>query len=115
MRYLLWSAGFIALLALPAPVSAQIKGPVMPYPPRDAERPLPLPALGKHEPASTGKTDPVAEASAGMIAKFTVTTRPTPAPFVRMVVPDPFVNRNVLRGVAPVPEDPSPPLVLPRK
>jgi hypothetical protein len=112
MRYVL-IAGLLALL--PANASAQIKGPVMPYPPGDAERPVPLPPLGKHEPANTGKTDPVAEASGAMVGKFTVSTRPTPAPYVRMVVPDPFENRNLLRGVAPIPEEPAPPLVLPRK
>jgi hypothetical protein len=112
MRCLLF-AGLLAIL--PVSASAQLKGPAMPYPPRDAAWPLILPPLGKHEPEKGGKTDPVAEASAGMVGKFTVTARPTPAPFVRMVVPDPFENRNLLRGVAPIPEEPSPPLLLPRK
>jgi hypothetical protein len=113
MRYLLLVIGLLAVL--PASASAQIKGPVMPYPPRDAERPLALPPLSKHAPEKGGKTDPVAEASAGMVGKFIVTTRPSLAPFVRMVVPDPFENRNLLRGVAPIPEEPSPPILLPRK
>jgi hypothetical protein len=115
MRSLLMLAGLVATLALSGRVSGQTKGPAMPYPPKDAERPLALPHLGKHEPDKAGKTDPVAEASQGMIGKFAVTTRPVPAPFVRMVVPDPFENRNLLRIASPVPEEPAPPLLLPRK
>ena len=114
MRSLLWLAG-LAVLGMAASAPAQTKGPAMPYPPRDAERPLSLPVVSKHEPDKAGKTDPVAEASQGMIGKFTATARPTPAPFVRLVVPDPFENRNLLRGVPPIPEEPAPPLLLPRK
>jgi hypothetical protein len=87
----------------------------MPYPPRDAERPLALPLVGKYASDKVGKNDPVAEASQGMVATFTVTGRPAPAPFVRMVVPDPFENRNLLRVTNPVPEESAPPLLLPRK
>jgi hypothetical protein len=71
--------------------------------------------LTSAEPEKAGKTDPVAETSQGMIGKFTVTTRPAPAPFVRLVVPDPFENRHLLRGVPVIPEEPAPPLLLPRK
>jgi hypothetical protein len=104
-----------ALLASVPQAGEQTKTPVMPYPPRDAERPIPLPVLGKYEPDKAGKNDPVAEASKSMVGNVIVTARPQPAPFVRQVVPDPFENRNLVRVPNPVPEDPVLPLVLPRK
>jgi hypothetical protein len=105
-----------ALLALsPETASAQVKGPVTPYPPPAAQKPLPLPELGKYQPEKAAATDLVSEASQALVTRNAVAVKATPAPFVRLAVPDPFENRNLLRVVAPVPEEAAPPLVLPRK
>jgi hypothetical protein len=115
MKSLLLIAGLVAVFGLASQAGGPSKVPSMPYPPRDAERPLPLPVISKYEPEKTGKNDPVAEASQGMVKKVIITQQPQPAPFVRTVEVDPFENRNFLRGVKPVPEEGAPPLVLPRK
>jgi hypothetical protein len=92
----------------------QTRGPAMPYPPAGADKPISVPGLGKYQP-DKGAADPVAEASRGMIGWFTVTTKPSPAPYVRSFVADPFENRNLLQVQQPLPEEPAPPLLMPRK
>lgn len=108
---------FVATLAVLSPgvAAAQVKGPATPYPPPSAEKPLPVPELGKYQPEKAATIDVVAEASQALVTRNAVAVKATPAPFLRLSVPDPFENRNLLRVVAPVPEDPTPPLVLPRK
>ena len=112
MKRLLLVAGILAASTNTA--LGQAKGPSMPYPPRDVERPITLPPLGKYQPDKVGATDPVAEASQSLVGRVGVVARPA-TPFLRMTVPDPFEYRNLLRLPAPVPEETMPPLLVPRK
>src|SRR5262249_32571607 len=91
--------------------AAQVKGPAMPYPPRESEKSMPLRLWGRYQPEKAANVDPVAEASARLVGKATVPVRHNPVAFARMTtVPDPFENRNLLRVPAPVPEEAAPPL-----
>jgi hypothetical protein len=114
MRNIWMAIAVAAALGLSPWAWGQTRGPAMPYPPAGADKPITVPGLGKYQ-ADKGAADAVAEASRGMIGWFTVTTRPSPAPYVRSVVADPFENRTLLQVAQPLPEEPTPPLLLPRK
>ena len=115
MRRWICLAGLLAAFS-GGTAAAQVKGPAMPYPPREPERAVPLPLLGRYQPEKVANMDAVAEASGRLVGKAAVPVRPNPVAFARMTtVPDPFENRNLLRVPAPVPEEAAPPLLLPRK
>ena len=117
MRRLLLLAGLLtACAAADGAAQGQVKGPAMPYPPREAERGISPPLLGRYQPEKTANADAVAEASQVLVGKAAVAVRPNPVAFMRTTTaPDPFEHRNLVRLPGPVPEEPAPPLLLPRK
>jgi hypothetical protein len=102
-------------LLLPAAAWGQTKGPAMKFPSPDAERLPSWTPLGKYIADKGLPGDPVAEASKALVGGAATAFRPTPATYQKMTTPDPFENRHGLRVPTVVPEEPAPPLLLPRK
>ena len=75
----------------------------------DATRPVPLPLLGQEAPDRAPLDDPTADASLAAALAAPLPQRTTPAPFLRLGVPDPFENRRAVRLPAP-PEEPAMPV-----
>jgi hypothetical protein len=83
-------------------------------PSADVNRPLPLPLLGQETPDRVPLDDPTAEASLAAALAAPLPQRTTPAPFLRLGVPDPFENRRTVRLPAPVEEPAAPVAASPR-
>jgi hypothetical protein len=81
----------------------------------DINQPVPLPNLATALPDRAPLTDPSAEASLAAALAQPLPVRTTPAPFVRLNLPDPFEHRQAVRLAAPPEEDASPPAVVIRK
>jgi hypothetical protein len=71
----------------------------------DLDEPLPLPALGQAQPDRAPITDPTAEISRKAATAGSVPARTTPAPFIRVDLPDPFENQKVIRLRKPPAEE----------
>jgi hypothetical protein len=71
--------------------------------------------LSKQVSEKTGLADPVAEASQALVGGAAIVVRPVPAAYQKVTVPDPFENRHLIRVRTPIPEEPAPPLILPRR
>jgi hypothetical protein len=80
----------------------------------DVNRPLPLPVLGQETPDRAPVDDPTAEASLAAALAAPLPQRTTPAPFLRLGVPDPFENRRTVRLPAPAEEPAVPVSASPR-
>jgi hypothetical protein len=80
----------------------------------DVNRPVPLPLLGQETPDRAPLDDPAAEASLAAALAAPLPQRTTPAPFLRLDVPDPFENRRTVRLPAPLEEPAAPVSASPR-
>jgi hypothetical protein len=107
----------MVLIAALALVSARADGQTkeLPYPPRDAARPVSLPAVTRYVPDKPYSGDPVTDASRALVTGGNVTVRPAAAAYQRWTVADPFENRQLVRPRPPIAEEAAPPLILPRK
>jgi hypothetical protein len=83
-------------------------------PSEDVDRPVPLPLLGQASPDRAPLDDPTAEASQAAALAAAMPQRTTPAPFLKLTLPDPFENRQVVRLPALPPEVPTPVAAAPR-
>jgi hypothetical protein len=80
-------------------------------PSEDVNRPVPLPPLGQPAPDRAPLDDPTADASLAAALAARMPERTTPAPFVKLDVPDPFENRHAVRLPA-LPPDASVPVAV---
>src|SRR5262249_35143701 len=92
---------------LPGGALVRVPGP-------DLNRPVPLPILAPAQPDRAPLTDPSGEASLAAALAQPIPLRTTPAPFVRLNLPDPFENHHAVRLASPPEEDPNPPVALVR-
>jgi hypothetical protein len=81
------------------PAGAKIR-----WPSPDINQPIPLPILARQVMDRSSLDDPSAEASQAAALAPKVPDRTTPAPFLRLNLPDPFEHRNVIRLRTPPPE-----------
>ncbi len=81
---------------------------------RDIHQPIPLPVLGLMQPDRAPLTDPTVEASTAAALANAMPQRLTPAPFVRLNLPDPFEHAQAVRLRTPPPENATPPGIQPR-
>ena len=73
MQRLLCVAGVVCAMAWTGgDAVAQVKGPAMPYPPREAEKAISPPVLGKYQPEKATNVDSVAEASQALVGKAAI-------------------------------------------
>lgn len=77
-------------------------------PSRDVNLPVELPTQARYQPDRAPLEDPTAELSVEKANAQTPPLRTTPAPFVRMNLPEPFEHRAVVRSSMP-----EPPVVTP--
>jgi hypothetical protein len=119
MRYIMPKKLLLAVvlcgLAFPPTASAQSNEGAMRFPSPQSERPIPCIALSKYVAEKSPLGDPLAEASKKLVGAASVVFRPTPVAYTKMTVSDPFENRHLLQMPAAVPEEPMPPLLLPKK
>jgi hypothetical protein len=87
----------------------------MVYPSPEVERPISWSSLSKYLAEKSPLGDPIAEPSKKLAMAGSVAFLPSPAGYLKMAVPDPFENRHVLRMPGVVPEEPMPPLLLPKR
>jgi hypothetical protein len=80
----------------------------------DVNQPVPLPILGQLQKDRAPLADPTLDASLAAALKQPIPERVTPAPFVRMNLPDPFENVATVRLRTPPPEEPNPVTGQPR-
>jgi hypothetical protein len=73
----------------------------------DVSRPPPLPLTPRPSPDRASLEDPTAEFSALQAVAAPPPARTTPAPFLRVNVPDPFENAAAVRLRTPPAEDPT--------
>jgi hypothetical protein len=78
----------------------------------DANRPAPLPILAQPVADRASLDDPTADASLAAVTSGALPRRLQPAPFLRLVLPDPYENRRPL-GVAAPAEDTAPSTATP--
>jgi hypothetical protein len=84
----------------------------LPSPDLDAPVPLPILAAPVADRAPLG--DPTPEVSLAAVLAQPVPMRTSPAPFVRLNLPDPFEHAQAVRLRTPPAEDPTPPIASPR-
>ena len=72
-------------------------GPKIAWPSPDVNQPIPLPILARPVVDRASLDDPSGDASQAAALASTVPGRTTPAPFLRLSLPDPFEHRNVVR------------------
>jgi hypothetical protein len=104
-----------AVLAFPQAARAQTRGPAMTFPSPEAERPISWAPLDKYTLEKSPLGDPVAEASKVLAMAGAPVFRPSPVAYQKMMLPDPFAYRHLLRMPVVVPEEAAPPVLLPRK
>jgi hypothetical protein len=75
-------------------------------------QPVPLPILARPATDRAPLTDPTPEVSLAAVLAAAVPVRTTPAPFVRLTLPDPFEHAQTVRLRTPPEEDPHPPLTI---
>ena len=86
---------------------AAVKLPAAPkiaWPSPDINQPIPLPILARPPVDRASLDDPSGDASQAAALASTVPDRTTPAPFLRLNLPDPFEHRNTVRLRNPPPE-----------
>ena len=83
-------------------------GPKIGWPSQDVNQPIPLPILARQVTDRASLDDPSGEASLVAALAPTVPDRTTPAPFLKLNLPDPFEHRNAVRLRTPLPEIPLP-------
>jgi hypothetical protein len=72
-------------------------GPRIAWPSPDVNQPIPLPILARQVHDRASLDDPSGEASLAAALAPTVPDRTTPAPFLKLNLPDPFEHRNAVR------------------
>jgi hypothetical protein len=114
------------LLDEPAPLFDQLVWPHVPEPahlavgPRvridspDVNQPIPLPLLGQPTLDRVSLDDPTLDASTAAALALSPPLRKNPAPFVRLVLPNPFEYRDSGRLRNPPEEDTMPVTATPR-
>jgi hypothetical protein len=80
----------------------------------DVNAPVPLPTLARPATDHAPLGDPTPEVSLAAALAQPVPVRTTPAPFVRLNLPDPFEHAQAVRLHDPPAEDPTPPVAAPR-
>ncbi len=78
----------------------------------DVDQPVPLPVLARPATNRAPLTDPTPEVSRAAVLAAPVPVRTTPAPFVRLNLPDPFEHAQAARLRTQPEEDPHPPLAI---
>jgi hypothetical protein len=89
-------------------------GPRLRIPSPDVNQPIPLPLLGQPAQDRASLDDPTLEASIAMALAFSPPLRVITAPFLRLVLPNPFENRDVIRLRKELEEDTTPVTATPR-
>jgi hypothetical protein len=87
----------------PSPVKLPTS-PKVAWPSPDVNQPIPLPILARPVTNRASLDDPSGEASQAAALASKVPERTTPAPFLRMTIPDPFEHRNAVRLRTSLPE-----------
>ena len=80
----------------------------------DVNQPPPLPILAQQIPNRASLDDPTLDASLAAALALAPPMRVKPAPFMRLVLPDPFEHRETGRLRQPLPEDSTPATASPR-
>lgn len=93
---------------LPTGVRVRLSSP-------DPARPAPLPPLAQAHPDRAPLDDPTTEVLLAAALADRPPMRVTPAPFLRLVLPDPFENRTVSQARTALPEGTDPPPATPRR
>jgi hypothetical protein len=75
-------------------------------PAADVTRPVPLPTLARHSVDRGSLEDPTAEFTLQSIVNNKPPLRSLPAPFVKVVLPDPFENAEAVKVKITIKEDP---------
>jgi hypothetical protein len=89
------------------PVFGMVKlpaGPKYAWPSPDVNQPTPLPTLARPVVDRASLDDPSGNVSQAEALASRVPDRTTPAPFLRLSLPDPFEHRNTVRLRTPPPE-----------
>ena len=114
------------LLEEPAPLFDQLALPRLPEQPHfavgprlripspDVNQPIPLPLLGQPAQDKASLDDPTLDASIAMALALSPPLRVNTVPFLRMVLPNPFENRDVIRLRKELEEDTTPVTATPR-
>jgi hypothetical protein len=85
-------------LDLPNPASMKLAaGPKVAWPSPDVNQPIPLPILARQVTDRASLDDPSGDASHAAALAKRVPDRTTPAPFLKLTIPDPFEHRNAVR------------------
>src|SRR5262245_22247428 len=95
------------LVALPAGTRIRLDS-------RGVHKPIPLPMLGHAQSDRAPLAEPTFDAGLAAALAGQVPARTTPAPFIRLNLPDPSEHTHAVRLRTPLPELPSPPPVQPR-
>lgn len=82
------------------PVAPAVKVPSL-----DVNQPLVLAQVTQPAPEAPNLADPTQEASQQAALMGSASPRTEPAPFLRLLLPDPFANRNAAALPEPVPEE----------
>jgi hypothetical protein len=89
------------------PVFGMVKlpaGPKYAWPSPDVNQPIPLPTLARPVVDRASLDDPSGDVSQAEALASRVPDRTTPAPFLRLSLPDPFEHRNTVRLRTPPPQ-----------
>ncbi|HEV2946771.1 MAG TPA: hypothetical protein VGX70_05310 [Gemmataceae bacterium] len=85
-------------LDLPGPGPVKLAaGPKVAWPSPDINQPMPLPILARLVTDRASLDDPSGDASQAAALAAKVPDRTTPAPFLKLTIPDPFEHRNTVR------------------
>jgi len=85
-------------LDLPSPAPVKLAaGPKVAWPSPDVNQPIPLPILARQVTDRASLDDPSGDACQAAALAAKVPDRTTPAPFLRLTIPDPFEHRNAVR------------------
>jgi hypothetical protein len=110
----------------PAPLFDQLTAPHLPEQPRlavgprvhlaspDVNAPIPLPLLGQQVQDRSSFDDPTLDASLALALALSPPLRITPAPFLRLLLPNPFEHRDAIRLRQAPDEETTPVTATPR-
>jgi hypothetical protein len=81
----------------PPEANSLTAGELVRAPSSDVNRPMPLPLLGALAPDRVPLDDPTSDQSVAAALAGQMPDRTTPAPFLKLTLPDPFENRQTVR------------------
>jgi hypothetical protein len=91
------------------PAAVQLpSGQLVKRPGADLTGPAPVPLLASRRPDRAASSDTTMEFSSAATLQTAIPARTTPAPFMRLNLPDPFEHRQAVRLQNPPEEDPMP-------